>query len=112
MTVMPHNLKRNILVAVLAALLLPATWAFADSDGEADHERARQLHDAGEIVAGQSVVVKALALHPQSRVLEIELEEKHGRLLYEVEVVNTQGNVRELYFDARSGELLKDLRHD
>ncbi len=50
--------------------------------------------------------------HPKARLLELELEEKHGRYVYEVELLTVQGQVRELKFDASSGELLEDEEDD
>ena len=44
--------------------------------------------------------------------LEVELEDEHGRILYELEVLTSGGTVRELQFDARSGELLEDEEED
>ncbi len=93
-------------------LILCSSLAQASSDEKYDHERARQMHEAGEIVSGQSLVKKALVLHPGARVLEIELEEKRGRLLYEIEIVDKDGNVHELYFDARDGQLWQQRLHD
>jgi len=40
------------------------------------------------------------------RLLEAELENKKDRLIYELEFVDEQGVVRELLFDARTGEAL------
>jgi uncharacterized membrane protein YkoI len=50
--------------------------------------------------------------YPGSRVLEVELEEEHGRYSYEMEVLTAQGVVRELELDARTGELLQDELED
>ena len=47
-----------------------------------------------------------------ARLLELELEEKHGRYIYEVELLTVQGQVRELKFDASSGKLLEDEEDD
>lgn len=38
--------------------------------------------------------------------MEVELEQKDGRHLYEVELIDAGGTFRELYFDARTGKLL------
>jgi len=40
------------------------------------------------------------------RLLEAELENKKDRLVYELEFIDEQGVVRELLFDARTGEAL------
>jgi uncharacterized membrane protein YkoI len=41
-----------------------------------------------------------------SRILEVELEEKNGLLVYEIERLETGGRVREYQFNARNGELI------
>ena len=46
------------------------------------------------------------------KVLEVEKETKHGRTVYEIEVLNSQGHVFERYHDAESGELIKSKRED
>lgn len=76
-----------------------------------DHERARELREAGEILPLETILdqVRAQGL---GRVLEVELKREHGRYVYELEVVDDQGIVRELHFDARSGQLLKSRRDD
>jgi len=49
-----------------------------------------------------------MARYPGSRLLEAELEKKHGQYAYEVELVTTEGVVREIKLDARTGVLIKD----
>ena len=51
---------------------------------------------------------QALDRYPGSKLLEAELEEKHDVYIYEVELLTTEGVVRELDLDAATGELLKD----
>ncbi|MNL90295.1 Peptidase propeptide and YPEB domain protein [compost metagenome] len=46
--------------------------------------------------------------YPGAKLLEAELEEKHDVYIYEVELLTTDGVVRELDLDASTGELLKD----
>jgi uncharacterized membrane protein YkoI len=51
---------------------------------------------------------QAMARHPGSRLLEAELEKKDEQYAYEVELVTTDGVVREIKLDATSGALIKD----
>lgn len=94
--------------ALLATILLAATFSAGAED---DHDRARRLRDAGDILPLETLIERVHAERP-GRILEIELEEKKGRILYEVELVDEHGVVWELYFDARSGELLKSKQDD
>ena len=89
------------LTALLAALLLPAAVA-------GSHDQARALREAGEILPLQEILQHLDP--PGQRVLEVELERKGDRYVYEMETVDEAGQVWELYFDARSGELLKRER--
>jgi uncharacterized membrane protein YkoI len=45
-------------------------------------------------------------------VVEIDLDRKRGRYIYEIEIVDDQGVEWELDYDARTGELLRTERDD
>lgn len=67
-----------------------------------DHERVREAVARGEMVPLETILADALKRHP-GRLLEVELEGGE----YEVEILGADGVVRELEYDARSGELLE-----
>lgn len=73
-----------------------------------DQDEALSLRQRGAILPLEQLMEMALARYPGSRLLEAELEEKHGVYVYEFEVLTTEGVVRELKFDARDSRLLKD----
>jgi uncharacterized membrane protein YkoI len=73
-----------------------------------DQDEALSLRQDGTILALEQLLQLALARHPGAKLLEAELEEKHGIYVYEFELLTTQGVVRELKFDARDSRLLKD----
>ena len=75
-------------------------------------DQALKLRKEGKVLSSQTFIERALERHPKARLLELELEEKHGRYVYEVEWLTVQGQVRELKFDASSGELLEDEEDD
>lgn len=75
------------------------------------HDDARALHKAGDIVSLETVLASLRDIK-QGRVIETELEEKHGRYVYELELVDTEGKVWEYYFDAKTGELLESEQED
>lgn len=89
------------LVLVSGAATFTAVPQATASD---DHDKARMLRDAGEIVP-LSVILQRPELG-DARVLEAELEREDGRMVYELEVLDPDGRVREWYFDAASGEPL------
>ena len=46
------------------------------------------------------------------KLLEVELEQEMGRWVYEFEILDDEGIVWELYYDAGTGELVKrELEH-
>ncbi|HEC18163.1 MAG TPA: hypothetical protein ENI97_02340 [Gammaproteobacteria bacterium] len=95
---------RHVIVFLL--LGLSPLGVFAD-----DHEQARQLKEAGEILPLTVIIKKAQARHP-GRVIAVEFENEDGRHLYEVEILDKRGVVWELYFDAATGDFVKRERED
>ncbi len=92
--------------AVALVLLILVLFEGASLAG-GDHDRAKKLKEAGEIVPLERVVETAKKAHP-GQLLEAELDEKKGRLVYELELLDEEGTVWELKYDAKSGELLKE----
>lgn len=95
---------RKTAVPGLAALILAVAAAAGRADGD-DHERARAALERGEVLPLRALLDRTAADVP-GRLLEVELEEDDGRLVYEVEVLAEGGRVVELVYDARTGELL------
>ncbi|WP_417694750.1 PepSY domain-containing protein [Pseudomonas sp.] len=73
-----------------------------------DQDEALQLRQQGVILPLEHLLQQALDRHPGAKLLEAELEEKHGVYIYEVELLATDGVVRELDLEATTGRLLKD----
>ncbi len=90
-----------LLCIVSPTLLLVPKLALAEND----HDLARELKQAGDILSLEKILEKAQQLHP-GHVLEVELERKELRYIYEIETVDTKGNVWEMQFDAKTAELL------
>lgn len=83
-------------------LLLMGGSAMADED----HEAARRLRESGQIVPLESILERVRVQHPQGTLLEVELERERGTWVYEVELLDAAGSVREMLFDARTGEFI------
>lgn len=100
------KIKYQLLTGLLLSALIGAnanTNAWADDD----HERARELVKRGEIMSLAELLQQVDRLEGgKLRLLEAELENKKDRLVYELEFIDEQGVVRELLFDARTGEAL------
>jgi uncharacterized membrane protein YkoI len=81
--------------------------------GGGDHDQARRLRQSGDVLPLEQILASLrLRSGGAARVLEAELEQKHGRWIYEIEYLNGEGRVREALFDARSGEPLTDRPED
>jgi uncharacterized membrane protein YkoI len=91
--------------AAVLALAAGAACAPLAAAADEDHALARRLHEAGEIRSLEEISARARAAKP-GEILETELEQSAGRYLYEVEILDAQGQVWELKLDARSGEVL------
>lgn len=86
----------------------------ADEHGEheeREHAAVRSTGEAGAILSLEQVLQTARQQHA-GRVLETELEESRGGMVYEVEILDANGEVWEMKFDARSGELLGEEQED
>lgn len=94
-------------VVLLLILLLSSRGVASDDD---DHS-ARTLHSTGDIVSLETVLAKLRSIKP-GRVIETEFEEEHGRYIYELELVDAEGQVWEYKFDAKTGELLETEQED
>ena len=76
-----------------------------------DHNKALDLVKSGEIIPLATIIIKLQKLE-QGQIIEVELEKKKKRLIYEIELVNENGIVKEYIFDAKSGELIKEKTKD
>ncbi len=50
--------------------------------------------------------IKTATTQFPGKVLEAELESEDGKVIYEVEIVNAAGEIREIEIDAQSGKIL------
>jgi len=82
-----------------------------DDDKIHEHEAVRGMAERGDILSLEQILQNARQ-HRAGRVLETELEEKRGELVYEVEILDDNGEVWEMKLDARSGELLEEEQED
>ena len=76
-----------------------------------DYQQARRLKESGQILPLQQIIKAVEAEYP-GRVIEVDLENEDGRHVYEVELLDPQGKVHELYIDASSGKIIKRKRDD
>lgn len=77
-----------------------------------NQDEALRLRREGVILGLEQLMRPALERYPGATLLEAELEDEDGVLLYEVELLTVEGVVRELELDARDGRILQDKEDD
>jgi uncharacterized membrane protein YkoI len=99
----------RILIACLAGLLA-ASPVNADDDWDDDyyseHDLARDALGRGAALPLTTILTIAGRYQPGD-IIEVELDEDDGHLVYELKVLTRSGQVREVHLDARNGALLK-----
>lgn len=94
-------------LALVAGMISPTVAA----DNDPDAETIRQWVEEGRILPLQELLDR----HKEridGELLDLEVEREHGRIVYELEVMDGHGRVHEIYLDAASGEWLGRERED
>ena len=94
-----QSLKARLIAGILIVL---STAIPADQD----HDTSKRLREAGKILSLEAIVDNYRQRYGGGRILEVELEFERGRYVYEIKFLDQNGRVRELEYDARTGELL------
>jgi len=98
--------------AFVFALALSLVASFADGgaartrQGDDDQDLARQALQRGEVLP-IARILELVAQHLPGDVIEVQLDERRGRLEYEIRVLTPMGRVRELVLDARTGAFVR-----
>jgi len=71
-----------------------------------DHDQARAALEAGEIRPLTEILTKASAEVPGD-VVEVELEQEHGRWTYELKIIAPDGRLLEVEMDASDASLVE-----
>jgi uncharacterized membrane protein YkoI len=96
------NALMNLLVA--AGLVLAAIRAaHADDD---DHEFAKRALEQGRALPLADIIAKVTPQVP-GKVIEVDLEDEDGTLVYDLKVLSPQGRLQEIEVDAATGKILK-----
>ena len=92
---------------VLAALLIAALAVGAAAPASAsDHDRARRAVEEGRILPLKDILARAQGAYP-GQVIEAELEDEGGMVVYEIKMLTADGRVMKLSYNAATGELMK-----
>ena len=76
------------------------------SPREHDHDRAERAVQAGQVLSLQSMLQKLQLQYP-GQVLEVELEDDDGRWIYEVKLLQADGQLLKIKLDAQTAEVLQ-----
>lgn len=98
-------------VALSVVLLTGLAHAGAWASDSRDHERARAAVQAGEVLPWPTLLERLRRTHP-GQVLELELERVDGRWLYDVKLLQANGQLLKLDVDAATAEVLQVRRKD
>ena len=88
-----------------------ASWQPVSASREFSTEQIREWVRDGSILSLEDILQR----NPQAaegRLLDLEVEREHGRIVYELEVLHEDGQVTEYEIDAASGQLLKQKIED
>ena len=104
-------MKKSLVVALGFALMcsFAADGASARSNDRRnndDQDLARQALQRGEVLP-IARILELVAQHQPGDVIEVQLDERRGRLEYEIRILTPQGRVRELVLDARTGAFVR-----
>ncbi|WP_425998680.1 PepSY domain-containing protein [Caulobacter sp. DWR1-3-2b1] len=90
----------------LPLVLALAAGPVQAGDKKRDHDAARAALARGEVLPLTRILAIAEQRAP-GEVIEVELEEDHGRLKYDLKILARSGRVLELELDAKTGATLK-----
>jgi len=98
----------RILLLLLAASLVTASLSLAedDDDDHGDADRARRGALSGEIMPLSRLAGIVLRRFP-GKLIEAELDEDDGMIVYEIRILQRNGRVLELEVDARNARILE-----
>ena len=102
-----HTLTKLAARLCLPGLLFSVNLTLADSD----HETARQLREAGDILPLETILQNVQSIH-SGKILEVELKKKRGRFLYEIELLDDNGKVWEFKVNAHTAEIVEQEEDD
>jgi uncharacterized membrane protein YkoI len=106
-------MRKTVLALALAATIaLPPASADKGKGGHDDnYEKLDEARRHGAIMPIE-LLLKMLKEKLKGEIVDIELDEKEGRLYYEIYYLDSEGRRIEIYVDAATGGILKDKAED
>jgi uncharacterized membrane protein YkoI len=103
-------LSRSI-VSILAGVALSCGSLVLVAGQEETHPDTAGVQEPAGILSVDEILERVKTQQP-GRVVETELERKHGRYVYEIEVIGDDGVKKEFKYDAKTGALLSSKVED
>lgn len=94
---------------LVAALVGGGLTPLAHAGSKDDHERARAAVQSGEVLPLPLVLERLQRSHP-GQVLELELEHDKGLWIYEIRLMQADGQLLKLKVDAATARVLESRR--
>jgi uncharacterized membrane protein YkoI len=91
-------------LVILMTLAMPGSGVSYAADN-ADHDRARQAVEAGNVLPLRTILEQVEREYP-GQVMEVELDREKGEWVYEVKLLRKGGALMKLKIHARDGTIL------
>lgn len=101
----------KILLLFLAFAAGTVSSAPVAADDELDTDTVREWVREGKVMPLEKMLERHRNRIP-GRLLDLEVEREHGRIIYELEVVDENGEVHKIYLDAQNGKWLGEELKD
>ncbi len=100
-----YSIMRTMLLSFM--MLSPLQVAMANDD----YIEAKRLLDSGDILSLEVILKNVRQILP-GKILEVELEKEGEHIVYEIEILDRNGVIKEIYIDAKTGKLLLTKEDD
>lgn len=103
-------MKIGLLFLAMALGMTKAFVLYADDHNDLS-EHVLQWVKEGKVLSFE-IIQERYKERLQGRLLDLEVEREHGRIIYELEIMRKDSVVYEIKIDAQSGEWLDEERED
>ncbi len=90
-------------VLCMTAVLISPAWS-GDKGKNDEVKKAIEMAAAAKVTIDQAI--KTASAKVAGKIIEAELEKKHNKLIWEVEVVTADNKVMEVHIDAETGAVI------
>jgi hypothetical protein len=95
--------KFSMVFSLALLVLAPGAMMVADSAFGEEHNK---LEMAGAATVTIDEAIKTASAKITGKIIEAELERKHNKLVWEVEIVTAENKVMEVHIDAKTGVVI------